>query len=279
MKSHNFFNFLTEKHKLSLRNIRSGQEIWHIFPSRLNLILASLSLVVILFVIILTTVAYTSILDFIPGYPGNKSRKLIVENIARLDSLESQVRDWELYTRTLSLILEGYVIQPSTPDSIKGGIKGGIFPRSVSDSLLRHQIHTDTSYMLIAEQRKRAEVTFDMVTPVRGAIIRSFSPKDNMFGVEITPQPNQSVMAVLDGTVILSSWDPKDGYMLVVEHAANMVSMYKKIARSLCQTGQRIKSGEAIAMTGAVVDGKTPQFVFELWNNGNPVDPENYITF
>lgn len=279
MKSNNFFQYLRERHKLSLRNIRSGQEIWHIFTSRMSFILSFLALLVVIFIVILTTVAYTSILDFIPGYPGNKSRKLIVDNIARLDSLELQVHQWEQYSRTLELILDGYAIESVAADSIKSRTIGKIGVRSKGDSMLRFQIETDSNYMLAAQDRKRAEVTFNMVAPIRGAVVKRFNPTADMFGVEVTSQPNQSVMAVLDGAVILSSWDPKDGYMIVVEHAANMVSIYKKIARPLCKTGERVKSGQAIAMTGNVVEGKVPQVVFELWNNGNPVDPENYITF
>lgn len=281
MKQNNFLNYLAEKHKLSLRNIRTGQEIWHIFTSRLNFILAFMSLVIILFIIILTTVAYTSILDFIPGYPGNKSRRLIVENVARLDSMEMQVREWEHYNRSLSLILEGYAVQQGSTDTVaRTGIKGNVFPRSIGDSLLRHQIETDSNYMLVHESRRRAELTFDMVAPVRGMIVKPFSPKNMIFGIEIAPQPSESIMAVMGGTVILATWDPNSGYTMVVEHAANMVSIYKKVARVLCKTGQRVKSGEAIAVTGTGGEGgKTPSFVFELWKDGNPVDPENYITF
>lgn len=279
MKFSNFLQYLTERHKLSLRNIRTGKEIWHIFSSRLNLILSLTTLVIVLFVLILTMVAYTSILDFIPGYPGNKSRKLIIENIARLDSLESQLKEWELYNRNLTLILEGKTIASATSDSAAIPIKGGVVPRSYSDSMLRNQIETDSNYMFLQQMRHRAEVTFEMVAPTRGAIIKPFNPKDDMFGVEITPQPNQVVMAVLDGSVIFNGWNPTDGYVIIIEHAGNMVSIYKKVARSLCKTGQRVKSGEAIAMTATITDGKTPNLIFELWNNGNAVDPESYITF
>ena len=60
------------------------------YISPLNLLAGLLALILILFIIITTTVAYTPILDFIPGYPGNKSRTLLIENIVRLDSLEQR---------------------------------------------------------------------------------------------------------------------------------------------------------------------------------------------
>lgn len=279
MNTNNFLKYLTERHKLSLRNIRTGKEIWHIFSSRLNMILATLTLIAVLFVVVLSMVAYTSILDFIPGYPGNRARQIITENIARLDSLENQVRNWELYNSNLTSILDGQSVAELGVDSIKS-IKGQLYPRSESDSLLRSEIETDSNYMLVRESKRRAaEVTFQMVAPARGPVTKAFNLKSGMFGVEIAPQPNQSVLAVLDGTVILNSWDPVGGYTVVLEHAGNMVSIYKRVVSILCKTGQRVKSGEAIAMTSTMTEGKMPSLIFELWHNGNAVDPENYITF
>lgn len=279
MKLNNIIKYLTERHKLSLRNIRSGQEIWHLFLNRLNILLAGLTLIVILFVVILSTVAYTPILDLIPGYPGNKARQLIIENIGRLDSLEQQVTRWERYNHNMALILDGQSVSSLNEDSVKREKGVTPFPRSISDSLLRLKMQTDSSYMLVSNVRHKAEVTFQMMTPVQGTIVKQFSPKNGMFGVEIAPQPNQGIMAVMDGTVIATGWEPETGYSLTIQHAGNMVSIYKRIARRLCQTGERVKSGEAIALTPSVTQQKSLLLVFELWYNGNAVDPENYITF
>lgn len=279
MKFNNITKYLTERHKLSLRNIRTGQEIWHLFLNRLNILLAGLTLIVILFVVTLSTVAYTPILDLIPGYPGNKARQVIIENIGRLDSLEQQVSLWEKYNHNMALIFDGQSISTLTEDSVKREKNVKPFPRSISDSLLRLRMQTDSNYMLVTNVRHKAEVTFQMVTPVRGAILKQFNPKTNMFGVEIAPQPNQGIMAVMDGTVIATGWEPETGYSVTIQHAGNMVSIYKRIARKLCKTGERVKSGEAIALTPSITQEKSPLLIFELWYNGNAVDPENYITF
>lgn len=242
--------------------------------------LASLTLVVILFVVILTTVAYTPILDLIPGYPGNRSRQLILENIARLDSMETLVVRWERYNRDIQMVMDGVNVSSLTEDTIIKSSKTSPFPRSVSDSLLRKQIETDSSYMLVrSNPRQRAEVSFSIISPVGGTIVRPFNPKQGMFGVEIAPQPNQAVMAVMDGTVISTGWTTESGNSITIQHAGNMVSIYRRAARILAQTGQRVRSGEAIAITSTQTSERTPLLIFELWNNGNAVDPENYITF
>ena len=43
--------------------------------------------------------------------------------------------------------------------------------------------------------------------------------------------------------------------------------------------GQTIRSGELIGYNAEAENGEVKLFEFELWNNGKPVDPEEYIVF
>lgn len=278
-------SYLNQKNKLSLRNIRTSQEVWHIFVSRLNLILAGISLLLVMFAISITVVAYTPILDLIPGYPGNKSRATLMENIMRLDSIETQVRYWENYQRNLSMILQGQV---QRRDDVKGGadsltrsasVKGNIMRRTKSDTALRMQMTLDSVYILRKDTRKAVERSFEMMQPVMGQLKESFAPVSGRFGVEIAAQPEKAVMAVMDGTVISAPWSPQSGYTITVQHSGNMLSVYSNVSRLLVGVGSRVKAGQAIGLTPSVKDGMLPVLVFELWQNGNAVDPENYITF
>ena len=279
MKLNNFFNYFRQKYKLSLRNIRTGDEIWHLFVSRIRIILVGFAVVLLMFVAILTIVAYTPVLDLIPGYPGNRARKALVSNIMRLDSLERMVVGWEDYHTNLALILEGRDPVPFDPDSLpRLGVKSTPTPRSQSDSLLRRLIESDSSYMAPQSQR-RGENHFEIMPPVTGTLTRRFDPLAGFFGVEITPLPNQAIMSVMDGTVVINSWDPVSGYLIAVQHTGNMMSVCKTSARVLKQTGERVRAGEALAVSPSAVSGRTADLIFELWYNGNPVDPENYITF
>ena len=88
-----FIRHLREKHRLSVRNQHTDREIWYMHISPLNLLAGLLALILILFILIASTVAYTPVLDLLPGYPGKKSRTMLVENIMRLDSLEQELRN------------------------------------------------------------------------------------------------------------------------------------------------------------------------------------------
>lgn len=277
-------SYLNQKNKLSLRNIRTSQEVWHIFVSRLNLILAGISLLLVMFAISITVVAYTPILDLIPGYPGNKSRSTLMENIMRLDSIETQVRYWENYQRNLSMILQGQVQrgdQAKGADSLtrSASIRGNIMRRTKSDTVLRMQMTLDSVYILRKDTRKAVERSFEMMQPVMGQLKESFAPILGRFGVEIAAQPEKAVMAVMDGTVISAPWSPQSGYTITVQHSGNMLSVYSNVSRLLGGVGSRVKAGQAIGLTPSLEQGALPVLVFELWQNGNAVDPENYITF
>ena len=66
---------------------------------------------------------------------------------------------------------------------------------------------------------------------------------------------------------------------MVLQHAGNLISIYKNLSQSLVSVGQTIRSGELIGYNAEAENGEVKLFEFELWNNGKPVDPEGYIVF
>lgn len=282
MKFREIVGYLRERNKLSLRNVRTGQEIWHVFISRINMALAVVALLLVVFVASLTTVAYTPVLDLIPGYPGSRSREALIANIMKLDSLSAEVGRWREYHANFAKILDGQVPVSEADTLRRQGVKGTVSSRIGLDSVLREQMTAEGSPYRLEDgsaARTRTEITFEMLPPVKGMIAKSFSPKTGVYGVEIAPAPNQVVLAVLDGTVILNSWNPENGNIVVIQHGGNMVSIYKQVAKVMKTTGEHIRAGEPVAVTGQLTDNKIPHMTFELWYNGTAVDPENYIVF
>ena len=92
-----FIRHLREKHRLSVRNQHTDREIWYMHISPLNLLAGLLALILILFILIASTVAYTPVLDLLPGYPGKKSRTMHVGTHMRKDSHEHALRNKQVY--------------------------------------------------------------------------------------------------------------------------------------------------------------------------------------
>ena len=128
---------------------------------------------------------------------------------------------------------------------------------------------------LAADQREAIE----LATPVEGIITDRFDIRNGNFGIRIAAAASDRIAAVDNGTVVLSLWTPETGYMVELQHAGNLLSVYKGLSQSLVTKGQTIRAGELIGYNAEAEQGEVRLFEFELWNNGKPVDPEGYIVF
>lgn len=272
------------KRRFNMLNATDNSEEWHMHLSPASIFAAFVSFVLLLFILILTLVAYTPVLEFLPGYrtEAYKSRESLIHNIMRLDSMERVMRDMMTYNEHISLVMEGktpVVRTLPTTDSTRTN-KMLVMP-SPEDSLLRAQMEGDGPYSLHGREGSRRAVreAIEMVKPAEGIITERFDIREGRMGVRIAAAANDRITAIDDGTVVLSLWTPETGYIVELQHAGNLLSVYKNLSQSLVSKGQTIRSGELIGYNAAVENGEVKLFEFELWNNGKPVDPEGYIVF
>lgn len=278
---------LREKHRFSIRNQHTDREVWYMHISPLNLFAGFVALVLVLFVLITSLIAYTPVLDMIPGYPGSKSRLMLINNIMRLDSLEQEVRNMQIYSENISLIMAGK--SPVTGHSMQeldslSRARGTTVYRILEDSVLRSELEaTGGSYSLSdpALARRNLRSAMDLFVPVRGVVSEKFNPRLGNYGTKLATKVNQEVMAVSDGTVIAAGWSPDDGFAIYIQHGNNLISVYRHTVQTLKKAGDHVYAGEVIAYTGSSASDLTGKnlFEFELWYNGSPIDPEGYITF
>jgi murein DD-endopeptidase MepM/ murein hydrolase activator NlpD len=107
-----------------------------------------------------------------------------------------------------------------------------------------------------------------------------FDPGQKHFGVDVPAKTNTPVKAISDGRVLFSEWTIDTGFVLIIEHSFNLISVYKHNSLGLSSQGDFVKAGQAIALSGNTGELSTgPHLHFELWNDGNPVDPLEYISF
>jgi len=130
--------------------------------------------------------------------------------------------------------------------------------------------------ILLGEQQREA---IELAKPVEGIITDRFDIRNGNFGVRIAAAASDRITAIDNGTVVLSLWTPETGYMVELQHANNLLSVYKGLSQSLVTTGQTIRAGEMVGYNAEAEEGEVRLFEFELWNNGKPVDPEGYIVF
>lgn len=254
----------------------------HLSPA--GLLSGFCALILILFVVILCLVAYTPVLEFLPGYrtEATRSRESLVANIMRLDSMERMMQNMLTYNENISLVLDGrspVVRSRLESDSLKLDKK--LVPTNAADSALRAQMEGEGPYSLGAGAASRRSVreAVEMITPVEGIITRRFDAKQQMWGVRLATDPEAEVAAVEGGTVVQSIWSPESGHVITIQHNANLLSIYRNLTRSNVTAGERVKAGELIGVTGDNNREGLRPFEFELWNAGKAVDPEAYIIF
>ncbi len=152
---------------------------------------------------------------------------------------------------------------------------------NAADSALRAQMEGEGIYSLgqNASSRRSVREAIEMITPVEGIVFQHFDARQQIYGIKITTAAQAEVAAVEGGTVILSVWSPENGHIVQIQHAGNLLSVYRNLSRSNVAPGQRVRAGELIGATADNSRTENKPFEFELWSDGKAVDPEAYIVF
>lgn len=273
------------KRRFSMLNATDNSEEWHLHLSPASIIAGLVSFVLLLFILILSLVAYTPVLEFLPGYrtEADRSRENLVQNIIRLDSMERMMNQMMTYNQNSALIMEGKTpVMRTIASSDSSRLSKVLVMPSHEDSLLRAQMEGDGPYSLSAsrnESRRALRESMELLAPVEGILTEKFDVADGRLGVGIVATADAPVSAIERGTVIQSLWSPESGYTIIIQHANNLLSVYRNLSQSLVTTGQAVRGGEQIGYNAEPVNGEVRLFGFELWNNGKPVNPESYIVF
>jgi len=276
-----FRNF-RNKYRLSILNDETFEEVWQYRLSRMNVIIAVGGFAIFLIIMVSVLIAFTPLREFIPGYPDGETRKGYVKNALRADSLERVLKQWENYYANINTILNRGV--PLTIESKADTVKPSRtveYARSKEDSLLRNQIEADQMYNLSFNSSGNTKTnTFFFIPPVKGIVTNRYSPLQNHYGIDLVAAPNEVVLAVAKGTVILADWTIETGYTIAVQHENNFISVYKHNSKLLKRQGDVVGAGDAIAIIGNSGELTTgPHLHFEMWQNGNTLDPSKFIHF
>ena len=280
-----FWQQLFRKRRLSLTRVTDGTEEWHMHLSPASIIATAVSFVLVMFFLMLILVAYSPVLEMLPGFrtEANRSRESLMQNIIRLDSMERVMNDMMTYNENIAMIMAGKSPVARTVQASDSTRQSKILVMpSAEDSLLRAQMEGEGPYNLQHDAARRAvREAIELITPVEGIITERFAIEESRFGIAIATQPADRVTAIDDGTVIATIWSPDMGHQLTVQHRNNLVAIYKNLSEPSVSVGQSIRSGELLGYTALEQSSKeeVKAFVLELWSDGKPVDPEGYIVF
>jgi len=270
--------------RLSIREIETTSEVFSFTTSKGLLITLLVIIALLLVAATYCITAYTPVRFLIPGYPSKETRAMQEDNQRKIDSLENEVSLWAFQVNNIQRIVTGR--EPIDMDSLRVMQKdstSSLYKQlyAQKDSVLRNEVVNEETFNIESRNRNIEQLEgIHFFTPVKGIVTQNFNVAIDHPYIDIAAAEDEIVYSVLDGTVISAGWNDDTGYTIQIQHSNNLVSIYKHNSRLLKKTGDRVSAGTPIAVVGDT--GKLSYGLhlhFELWHNGEAIDPMEYIKF
>jgi murein DD-endopeptidase MepM/ murein hydrolase activator NlpD len=274
---------LINKYRLVVLNEDTFEEKLSFKLTRLNVFIFGGLFSILLIVGTIFLIAFTQLREYIPGYSSTQLKRDATQLIYKADSLEQVLKVNNLYIEKVRDLLTGEITEVTfDKDSVLQAIqleKDSInLNPSDADLEFRLEVERADRYSIFNEATKSAAIVF--FAPVTGTISDGYNPKTKHFAVDIAVEMGTPVKSVADGTVIFGGWTSETGHVIIVKHSGGFISVYKHNTAIHKEQGDLVKSGEVIASAGNAGEFSTgPHLHFELWNEGYPVNPVNFIDF
>ncbi len=280
---------LRKKYRVVVYNNDTYEEKIHFKFTLLNFFNILVFSSVLLIVLVTYLIAFTPLREYIPGYTDVSLNRRVYEMEQRADSLETVFHQKDLYINNLKKIIMGEDFENDSINSLLTKTSNTDFSnikdkKSKEDSLFRVEYETETRNNLFKQEIIKDNPTkyklVSFFSPMNGIITNHFNREEKHYGVDLVADNNSVIKSTADGTVIYSDWTVENGYCIGIQHNGNLFTIYKHNAVLLKDDGDFVKAGEPIAIYGNSGSMSTgPHLHFELWYNGTPLNPEDYISF
>lgn len=282
-------NRLRKKYRLVVYNNDTYEEKIHFKLTLMNIFSIVVFSSVLLIVLVTYLIAFTPLREYIPGYTDVSLNRRVYEMERRADSLELVFAQKDLYINNLKKIIMGDDFETDSINSLLTKSSNTNFSnitdkKSKNDSLFRLEYENETRNNLFKnELLGETSSDFSMITfytPMEGIVTNHFNRAEKHYGTDIVADKSSIIKSTANGTVIYSDWTVDNGYTIGIQHNGNLLSIYKHNAVLLKEEGDFVNAGDAIAIygnSGSMTTG--PHLHFELWHNGTPLNPEDFISF
>lgn len=280
-------SWLVNRYLLIIRNEENFAEKSTLSFTYAKVILLAVTVFIILMLLCLLLVKTLLAQWFDPRHAQIEANKRFYELTIKVDSLADEVEKKDRFIRNFQRVLSG-----DTTDAYEAYESSAFENRDILsdidvnqlspvDSQFRQEFEqTDLSLLRFASNRYDDLQEIFFFSPINGFVSAPYHVQEGHFGVDIVAKKNEPVKSVADGTVMMASWTQDSGYVIAIQHRGNVISVYKHNAELLKEVGNFVNAGEIISIignTGDLTDG--PHLHFELWYNGNSVNPEEFVTF
>jgi len=277
-------NWLTTRYQLIIRNEENFAEKTSMGFTYSKVILFSVILFTGLFVLSLFMSKTILAKWFDPKHEQMVLNQQLFELAQKVDSLGLEVDRKDQFIANFQRVLSGDTSNFQDPaETLKGEnqpLKPADLKVTSTDSVFRKDFEqSDMALISLNSKYRELQETF-FYSPITGFVSDQYDVKKGHPGVDVVAKVNEPIKCIADGTVVFSSWTQDSGYVIMVQHRGNLISAYKHNAQLLKKVGTFVNGGEIISIvgnSGELTNG--PHLHFELWYNGNSLNPEEFVTF
>lgn len=215
-----------------------------------------------------------------PKHAQMQAKRQVVKLASKVDSLAIAVRKKDKYINNIKAIINGE--EPGMEDLRPKQKAKNISPADLEeissvDSLIRSRFESRSALSSHFKKKKEALQRTNFFTPVDGVVISPFSIKNGNYGINILAPEDEPVKSVANGTILNVLRTEGKGVALTILHKDGLVSVYQNMKDSDKELGTSVTSGEVIGYTGN--NSESGNLNFQLWYEGLPLDPENFVSF
>ena len=114
------------------------------------------------------------------------------------------------------------------------------------------------------------------IYPVDGFISRQFSSEHP--AIDFAAKFGAEIVSTMDGKVEHTGWDDTFGYIARITNDNGYTTVYGHLTKIKTEQGKEIKCGDLIGFVGSTGKSSAPHLHYEVLLNGNPQDPENFLS-
>ena len=110
--------------------------------------------------------------------------------------------------------------------------------------------------------------------PVEGT---TFSPKGREKGIGIKAPEGAKIQAICNGKVVYAAWFKGYGNLMIIDHGGGYHTVIAHAARLLKKAGEKVKTGDVVALVGSTGSIEGPMLYFEIRYHGTAVNPLTWM--
>ncbi len=280
MKKQNKKKSWFHKYRVSVLDEYTLEEAFHLRMTRMSFVWLWVGVVLGLFALFTVMYLYTPLKRLSPGYSDSMVRTELIQESMRLDSINRVVEMQRNQMSVIKAILAGE-IAPDSSTTIEDFkiIEKDFLAKSEQEKQFCAEYEAKEKYNLSSIETKKNDEIPIFFKPVKGVLKKGFDLQEKHFGCDLMTSPNEAVVSIYEGTVVMAEYTTNSHFVIGVMHENDYLSVYKYNARLLKNVGDKVQTGEVIAVIGAGDDDGKPYLHFELWQKGTPLNPLDYISF